>query len=138
MNLMKLLKRIGLVNIDNSVGNAFSLFGYAKAGAINSKTFTIEGNHRSISAVNGKLYVDGELYKGEDNSEKYEVVKVVVNGNVDNLDAATVEVNGNVTGDVDGTTIRVTGNVGGSVDGTTVTVGGDVKGDIDAVTVRGY
>lgn len=131
MNLLKLLKRIGVVNVCES----YNVGGQSMV-TVNGKTFTIEGNHRSVSVINGKLYVDGELYMGVADYENYEVVKVVVNGNVGNLDATTVEVNGNVTGNVDGTTIRVTGDVGGYVDGTTVTVGGDVKGNIDAVTVR--
>lgn len=124
MNLMKLLKHID-VNYDNSV-----------SVNVNGKTFTIEGDHKSVTVINGKLYVDGKPYTGVADYENYEVVKVVVNGNVGNIDATTVEVNGNVSGSVDGTTIKVTGDVGGNIDGTTVTVGGDVQGGIDATTVR--
>lgn len=101
---------------------------------INGKTVTIEGNHQSVSVINGKLFVDGKPYTGVADYENYEVVKVVINGNVDNIDGTTVEVNGDVSGDIDGTNITVSGNVGGNIDGTNVTAG-SVHGSIDATVV---
>lgn len=100
----------------------------------NGKTITIEGNYHDVSIINGVLYVDGKRYE-KDDSEKYEVVKVIVNGNVGKLDATDVEIHGDVSGDVDGTNISITGNVDGDIDGTNVSVGGSVHGDIDATRV---
>lgn len=89
----------------------------------NGKTVTLDGDHHSVSIINGKLFIDGKLHMGVADYENYEVVKVIINGNVDNVDGTTVEVNGDVSGDIDGTNITVSGNVGGNIDGTNVTVG---------------
>lgn len=100
----------------------------------NGKTITVDGNHHDVSVINGVLYVDGKRYE-KDDSEKYEVVKVIVNGNVGKVDATDIEINGDVSGGIDGTNISITGNVNGDVDGTNVSVGGIINGDVDATLV---
>ena len=108
---------------------------------VNGKTITIEGNHKNVSVINGIIYVDGKPYEESDSEkkesgfEKYEVVKVVVNGNVGTVNGTSIEINGGVSGDVDGTNITVSGDVGGDIDGTNVSVGGSVNGGIDATFV---
>jgi hypothetical protein len=98
---------------------------------INVETLTIEGDHNSICIKNDDLYVDGKPV-----DSKYKVVKVIVNGNVKNVDGTSIEINGDVSNNVDGSIITVRGNVGGSIDGTNVTVAGSVNGDIDATFVN--
>lgn len=114
------------------------LFGYNQPGQagfnINGETITIEGDHDNISVRNGVLYVDGKPYNKE--GTKYEVVKIVVNGNVGSVDGTNIEISGSVSRNVDGTNITIGGDVGGSVDGTNITVRGSVNGDIDATMVR--
>ena len=98
---------------------------------------TIDGNYSSISINNGKIYLDGKLYEPKKKKENlysldddvYEPVgdynftgQLVINGNVGNVDATNVTINGDVRGDVDGTSVTVGGSVHGDVDGVSVTI----------------
>lgn len=130
-----------LFRLINVSGGTICNYGDRYTVTTNGKTITIEGNHKNVSVINGTIYVDGKPYKESDSEkkesgfEKYEVVKVIINGNVENVNAANVEINGDVSGGVDGTNITVSGDVGGDIDGTNVRVGGNVNGDIDATMV---
>lgn len=95
---------------------------------INGKTHQVSG--RNVSINNNEIFVDGKLVEGNLKG----IVKVVWDGPVAKVDAATIEINGDVQGNVDGATVTIKGNVGGSVDGATVTCG-NVAGDVDAATV---
>lgn len=71
---------------------------------IDNETFTIEGDHHSVCVINDVLYIDSKpFYKGD---SKYKVVKIIVNGNVKNVDGTSIEINGDVSGDVDATCLR--------------------------------
>ena len=99
---------------------------------------TIEGDHKSISVVNGKIYLDDKLYdprkkkkddlyslsstRDEEEKEYYFNGTIVINGNVKKVDGTNITVNGDVLGDIDGTTVTVSGSVSGDVDGTCVTI----------------
>lgn len=86
---------------------------------------TIEGNHKSISIVNGKIYLDGKLYDPNKDGEsgcRYDG-PIVINGNVGSVEGTQITINGDVHGDVDGTRIDISGSVTGDVDGTRVTIG---------------
>ena len=85
---------------------------------------TIEGDYRSVVIKNGKIYLDGKLYKPEDAKGKEYVFDgpLVINGNVKNVDGTNITINGDVSGNVDGIDITIEGNVGGDVDGTNVIV----------------
>lgn len=85
---------------------------------------TIEGNHKSVVIKNGQVYVDGKLVS--DTAYSYNG-PIIINGNVDNVDGTTIEINGNVTGDVDGTNITINGDVLGDVDGTTIKIMGEKR-----------
>lgn len=93
---------------------------------INGETIEVVGN--SISIRNGKLYIDGVLFKERKDFEKdYKLISITIEGDVNYMDAdCSVTINGNIKGSVD---------AGGSV-----TVGGDVDGDIKSggsTTVKG-
>ena len=99
---------------------------------------TIEGDHKSISVVNGKIYLDGKLYdprkkkkddlyslsstRDEEEKEYCFNGTIIINGNVKKVDGTNITVNGDVLGDIDGTTVTVSGSVSGDVDGTCVTI----------------
>jgi hypothetical protein len=92
---------------------------------INGRSFSVSGNN--IVVKNNSVYVDGSLV--EDGLSG--IVKIEFTGDLASLDCNTVEVNGNVQGNVKGNTIKC-GDVGGNVDGNTVkceNVSGNVKGN---------
>lgn len=93
-------------------------------------TITVEGNHKSVFIVNDTIYIDGKPYKGN-------AIKVIVNGNVDKVEGADIDINGNISGDISGAfSITVSGNVEGNVEGQHVSIGGDVQGNIEAMLVK--
>lgn len=85
---------------------------------------TIEGNHKTVVVKNGQVYIDGKLVN---NDNCIYNGPIIINGNVDKVDGATIEINGNVTGDVDGATITINGDVLGDVDGASIKIMGEKK-----------
>jgi len=97
---------------------------------------TIEGNYRSISIDNGKIYLDGKLYEPKKKKENlysldddYEPAgnyhftgQLIINGNVGDVDATNVTIHGDVRGDVDGTNVTIEGSVHGDVDAVSVSI----------------
>ena len=91
---------------------------------VNGKKYTTNGG--SISVINNKVYVDGELLSDCDEF-KEKVINITVEGNVEgdiSTDVGNITVKGNCTGDVKTTSGDVDcKDVGGDVK----TVSGDVK-----------
>ena len=105
---------------------------------VNGKTYTCEGNN--ISVVNGEIYCDGKLVI-DCNNIKEKNIKIVVNGDVENLDCGSADatINGNccniktgsgdvtIKGDVSGDVSTGSGDVEcGNVGGNIKTGSGDV------------
>jgi hypothetical protein len=102
---------------------------------VNGKTFEVPNGN--ISVINGKIFVNGKEFKGEDIGLKdnYQVVNVVIEGDVDKIDCiGSVEVKGNVYKGIDcGDSVSITGNVDGKIScGGSVSITGEHKGGIDA------
>lgn len=87
-------------------------------------------NGKNIRGVNNKIIIDDNIVIDSSN-----VLEIIINGNVDGIDATSVIVNGNVNGDIDCTSIKVAGNVKGDIDGTNITIEGDYEGSIDGLNV---
>lgn len=102
---------------------------------INGRRISVP-NGSSVSINNGEIFVNGEKY--EDDKLKYkEIVHLIVNGDVGSIVSdVSVEINGNVDGDIDaGTSVKVNGNMIGDIDsGTSTTVYGNQTGKIEAGT----
>ena len=67
--------------------------------------------------------------------ENKEPVNIIVNGNAENISCGnSVEVKGNVTGDIDcGNSVKIGGDMQGDIDcGNSVNISGNHTGDIDA------
>jgi hypothetical protein len=79
---------------------------------INGKTFTTKGNN--ISVINDKVMVDGIIIE----SGLSGIVKIQFEGDIANIDATSVEIVGNVTGNVGTTHLKVSGDIKGNVDTT--------------------
>ena len=75
---------------------------------INGKKFQTNGNN--VSIINNSVYVDGDLIAGELNG----VVKIKWEGDLANLTAHNVEVEGNVMGNLNAHNVEC-GDVGGNV-----------------------
>ena len=100
---------------------------------INGITKTVSGKNITVEdTINSKVTVkvDGVIVYQSESRE----LKISFEGDLANLNATHVTVNGNVMGDVDGTHIKVAGDVMGNVDGTHVTAK-EIKGKVDAVHV---
>lgn len=97
---------------------------------------TIEGNFKSVSVVNGKIYLDGKEYKptNEDGTEReIEVVQLIINGNVNTVDSTVdVSVNGEVGTVRAGRDVQIEGNVNSVSAGRDIDVDGDIKGNAKA------
>ena len=96
---------------------------------INGRTFSVSGSGSSVSVINDKVYVNGNLITGDLSGD----VRIIWEGDLASLDATSVTVNGYVRGDVDCTNLKC-GEVGGNVDATNVTCG-SIAGRVDPVTV---
>ena len=97
---------------------------------INGETITVKGNN--ISVINGKVIVDGVTIKEGLSGE----VKIKFEGNLANLDATNVTVNGSVIGDVNCTRLQVDGSINGDVDATNVNAS-EIIGNVTATNVVG-
>lgn len=102
---------------------------------IDGKSISVP-NGASISVINGVLYVNGELHTPEDDGNKLQVV-VIIKGDVQGdltVNRASVEVEGNVTGNVKtGGSARIGGSVEGSLRASgSAQLGGSVGGSVDA------
>lgn len=88
----------------------------------------------SVSVVNGKVFVNGKEYNGEELQNK-QVVNLIIIGDVSNVNCnGSVNVYGNVNSSIDcGGSISVDGSVTGDIDcGGSSKVGGYHIGNIDA------
>lgn len=93
---------------------------------IGNKTY----NGKNIRGVNNKIIIDDNIVL-----DSSEIPIIIINSDVDGIDATSVIVNGNVNGDIDCTSIKVAGNVKGDIDGTNVTIEGNYEGNIDGLNV---
>jgi len=100
---------------------------------INGKTIT--GN-RSVSIINGRVFVDGQEVDPETDALSGVVEVRILEGTVQDLrsDASIKVESGDILGNVDARMSAVIhGNVQGNVDaGQSVTIRGDVGGDVHA------
>ena len=100
---------------------------------INGITKSVSGKNISVKeSLNSKVTVrvDEQIVYESDSCE----LKISFEGDLANLNATHVTINGNVMGDVDGTHIKVSGDIIGNVDSTHVTAH-EIKGNVDAVHV---
>lgn len=97
---------------------------------INGQSFETTG--KNISVINGSIMVDGKLIVEGLTGE----VSIKFEGELANLKASNVVLNGNVTGNVDCTSLEINGNVGGNADCTSLDIEGDIKGDVDATSIE--
>ena len=95
---------------------------------INGKSYNVAGNN--IVVNNGSVFVDGILIEGGLSG----IVKIEFNGDLASLNCNTVEISGNVQGDVKCNTIKC-GDVGGDVKGNTIKCG-NVAGNVKGMTVK--
>lgn len=97
-------------------------------GTINVNGKIYKGNN--ISITNGHVIIDGKEQDGEKLSG---VVKVIVEGDIENVKSdESIEVKGNVKGNVDAGGSVQCENVGGDVDAGGSINAGDIEGDVDA------
>lgn len=94
---------------------------------INGQTFNVSGKNISVSG--DKITVDGITIQ----SGLSGIVEIKFEGDLANLEAHNVKVNGNVMGDVDAHNIECR-NVGGNVKGHNVDCG-DVQGNVNGKNV---
>ena len=95
---------------------------------INGESFVCTG--KNISAVNGKIIVDGVVIKEGLSGD----VTIHFSGDLANLSCADAVINGNVQGDVNAADVKC-GNVGGNVTGADVRCT-EVHGKISAASVK--
>lgn len=91
-------------------------------------TIVIDGQNfegKNVSIINGRVIIDGKEYAS---------ITVVVNGNLNSLDCASAQINGDVLGDVDCTSLNCKA-IGGNVDVTNVNCD-YIEGDVDATVVK--
>lgn len=95
--------------------------------SVNGKTYTVTG--KNIVMINDKVYVDGK----EITSAESQTINIIVEGNANQVQCnGSVEVRGDVNGNIDCGGSVVCGNITGDIDcGGSVTCS-EVKGDIDA------
>lgn len=116
---------------DKFENNTFAKsFRISNKGNNNIQIGNMTYNGKNIRGVNGKLIIDYNTVIDLSN-----VPEIIINGDVDGIDATSVTVNGNVNGDIDCTSIKVAGNVKGDIDGTNVTIEGNYEGNIDGLNV---
>ncbi len=100
---------------------------------INGFTFQYDEGKDSICVKNGKVYINGKLQNGEDNSKE---VNITIEGSINKLDidyCNTISINGDVNEFDNGSgDVEIEGDVGiiksGSGD---VTISGSVTGNIE-------
>ena len=102
---------------------------------INGKKYAFNGSN--VNITNGKIYVDGKLFNGEENTEK--VVNITVVGDVNSIknECGEVKVTGNVSGDVSTMSgdIDIANGVGGNVTSTSGDIKcGNVAGNVKTVS----
>lgn len=117
---------------DNKITNSTIISGDNKAIVNNVEIDIPEG--ASVSIKNNKVYINGKEYKDE-KLENKEPINIIVNGNAENISCGnSVEVKGNVTGDIDcGNSVKIGGDMLGDIDcGNSVNISGNHTGDIDA------
>lgn len=93
-------------------------------------TFRIGGNCQTIVQQNNRTYVNGKLV-----SEKGEPAKIIVEGNVTNLQCNVATIYGKIEGDAIANSINCS-DVGGNIDANSVKCK-FVRGNVDANTVKG-
>lgn len=96
-------------------------------------TIVIDGQNfegKNVSIINGRVIIDGK----ESDGKEYASITVVVNGNLNSLDCASAQINGDVLGDVDCTSLNCKA-IGGNVDVTNVNCD-YIEGDVDATVVK--
>ena len=95
--------------------------------SVNDKTYYVQGNN--ITMINDKIYVDGKkITSGESQS-----ITIIVEGNVNHVQCnGTVEVHGDVNGNIDCGGSVSCGNITGNIDCGGSVICKEVKGDIDA------
>lgn len=108
----------------------FKSFRISNKGNNNIQIGNMTYNGKNIRGVNNKIIIDDNIVL-----DSSEIPEIIINGDVDGIDATSVTVNGNVNGDIDCTSIKVAGNVKGDIDGTNVTIEGNYEGNIDGLNV---
>lgn len=99
--------------------------------SINGKIFKddiFKGNN--ITVTDTEIIIDGKKVM----SDVSGVIKVIIDGDLKNLNCTNCEINGDIKGDVDATRVRCH-DIGGNVDATNVKCH-DIKGNIDATVIN--
>lgn len=97
---------------------------------VNDKIFEVNG--KSISVDKNKIYVDGDLITKVDKDE----VIIKFEGDLANLQAEEVVVNGNIIGDIDCVSIKVLGDINGDIDSNNTVINGDIMGNIESHVIK--
>lgn len=105
--------------------NVISINGKKTSVVGNNIKVRASGNNRSYVSVNGVVIEDGLTG----------IVEIKFEGDLANLDATHVTLNGNVSGDVDCTHLNMTGDINGDVDATHVSAN-NIKGKVDAIHIK--
>lgn len=90
---------------------------------IDNESYNIEEDNITISQIKRKIYVNGKLIS-ETNKDS---VHISFTGNVKELNCNTCDIDGDAF-TVHGNSVK--GNVGGSIEANSIEVGGNVQGDI--------
>lgn len=101
---------------------------------VNGKVYNIP-NGKSISVINDKVFVDGKLFAGEEDSN-VKTINITIEGNVDTVEVDScnkLEINGDVNGPlITGGSATVSGNVSQGVQTGGSLKCGDIGGNVNA------